>query len=237
MSNNNFKQLLPFTRDGVELKTWLDKHQDKLRNQRIFYILKANLEHKNVFKIGLSERGGNSAYGRLNDYYHFYGKTNKENRCHGVKLHLVLANTYNPDVENSDARVRRVETKMKAHFKDKIERGTERLKVSIDDLFSYMMEHKLLETKEVEKPTRQTPRLAEKGQASQDAVKAIIGNAKSRRGDIKYTVEFYDAFKYDQYQNATRIKTPNKELTYDELVQMRHGKRLVDEYRKRIGLN
>ena len=72
--SNNFKQLLPFNHKGVELKDWLEENSTKLRNQRIFYILKANMENKDVFKIGLSERGGNSAYGRLNDYYHFYGK-------------------------------------------------------------------------------------------------------------------------------------------------------------------
>ena len=230
--SNSFKQLLPFNREGVELKTWLENNKDKLRNQRIFYILKANMEKKDVFKIGLSERGGNSAYGRLNDYYHFYGKTQKNNNCYGVKLHLVLANTWSPDVENSDARVRRVETKMKAHFKSKIERGTERFAVSVDDLFNYMMEANLLEEKEIEKTVRRTPRLAEKGQASQDAVKRIITHhlPKTRAGSITYEVEFYDSFKYDKNQKATPVKMPNKTLTFDQLVGMRHGKRVADEY-------
>ena len=151
---------------------------------------------------------------------------------HGVKLYLVLANTWNPDVENSDARVRRVETKMKAHFKSKIERGTERFAVSVDDLFNYMMEENLLEEKEIEKPVRRTPRLAEKGQASQDALKKIISHnlPKTRRGKITYEVEFHESLKYDKDQKATRVKIPNKTLTYDELVGMRHGKRLADEY-------
>ena len=86
--SNNFKQLLPFTRKGVELKDWLEKHKDKLKNQRIFYILKANMENKDIFKIGISERGDTSAYGRLNDYYHFYGTTMR-GTGYGVKLHLV----------------------------------------------------------------------------------------------------------------------------------------------------
>ena len=49
--SNNFKQLLPFTRKGVELKDWLEKHKGDLKNQRIFYILKANMENKDIFKI------------------------------------------------------------------------------------------------------------------------------------------------------------------------------------------
>ena len=85
MSNNNFKILLK-SKAGVELKKWLDDNAPKLKNQRIFYILKANLEKGDVFKIGLSERGGNSAYGRLNDYYHFYGKTKAQTRTTLVKV-------------------------------------------------------------------------------------------------------------------------------------------------------
>ena len=55
---NNFKVLLK-NKEGVELKTWLNdkENQKKLQNQRIFYILKANLEKGDVYKIGLSERG------------------------------------------------------------------------------------------------------------------------------------------------------------------------------------
>ena len=43
MSNNNFKILLKSKR-GVELKKWLDDNAPKLKNQRIFYILKANTQ-------------------------------------------------------------------------------------------------------------------------------------------------------------------------------------------------
>ena len=241
MANNNFKQLLPFNREGKELKTWLEANKDKLKNQRIFYILKANMEKGDIYKIGLSERGGNSAYGRLNDYFHFYGVTKKGHPCYGVRLHLVLANTFNPDVENSDARVRRVETKMKAHFKaeDKNARGSERFKVGIDDLFNYMMDNKLLDTTETVTNVRRTPRLAEKEQGAQDAVKRIVTHnmPKTRRGHITYEVEFYKSFKYDRNQVATPFQTPNKTLTYDEIVQLRHGSRTVDAYNKKHAFN
>ena len=239
MSNNNFKILLKNKR-GEELIDWLNKEGHKLKNQRIFYILKANLEKGDVYKIGLSERGGNAAYGRLKDYYHFYDKSTSSNPCKGVKLYLVLANTYNADVDNPNARVRRVETKMKAFLKQKIGsvRGDERFKISISELFKYMEDNKLLEEEEIEKPTRQTPRLKEKGQGSQDAVAGIIGHKKLRNGIIKFNVEFLNAFKYDRNEKPTKLpnKMPNKILTYDELIGYRHGKRKVDEYIKREGL-
>ena len=234
--NNNFKQFLPFTRQGVELKDWLEKNKDKLKKQRIFYILKANMENKDVYKIGISERGDSSAYGRLNDYYHFYGTT-KAGTCYGVKLHLVLANTFNPDVALSDSRVRYVETKMKAYFKaiEKNERGSERFKVSIDELFNYMIDNKLLEAPEKETVVRQSPRVVLTGQRTQDAVKSIVTHIlpKTRRGIIKYEVEFYKARVYDRNQNSKVKQMPNKILTFDQLVGMRDGKQKVDEYNKK----
>lgn len=232
--SNNFKQLLPFNHKGVELKDWLEKHKGELKNQRIFYILKANMESKDIFKIGLSERGGQSAYGRLMDYYHFYGKSS-QGGCYGVRLHLVLANTWNPDVQNSDARVRRVETKMKAHFSNVERRGSERFAVSIEELFKYMTDNNLLKEEEIERSVRRTPRLAEKGQGAQDAVKSIVTHIlpKTRRGVVKYEVEFHESFTYDKNQKATKKKMSNKVLTYDELVGMRHGKKTVDEYNKK----
>jgi len=111
--NNNFKVFLK-NKKGTELKPWLEEHKDDLKNHRIFYILRAKLERGDVFKIGLSERGDNSAYGRLNDYYHFYGETKKQfpnpNPCMGVRLHLVVGNLFNPSVQTSDSKVRQMET-------------------------------------------------------------------------------------------------------------------------------
>ena len=234
--SNNFKQLLPFTRKGVELKDWLEKHKDKLKNQRIFYILKANMENKDIFKIGISERGDTSAYGRLNDYYHFYGTTMR-GTCYGVKLHLVLANTFDANVNHSDSRVRYVENKVKAHFKaiEKRERGSERFRVSIDELFNYMIDNNLLKAPEKETVVRQSPRVAESGQRTQDAVKSIVTHIlpKTRRGAIKYEVEFYKARVYDRNQNSKVKQMPNKILTFDQLVGMRDGKQKVDEYNKK----
>ena len=118
--------------------------------------------------------------------------------------------------------------------KGKKERGSERFKISINDLFAYI-DNTLPETEEVEKPTRQTPRLKEKGQGSQDAVARIVTHTKNRNG-VKFEVEFMQAFKYDRNQVATKFKMPNKKLTYDELIGYRHGKRLVDEYIKKHNL-
>ena len=67
---------------------------------RIFYGVKAAFEkNTNVYKIGISERGEHAAKGRLIDYVYSYGIADKNNTCKGVKIYLVLANYFNPDVE------------------------------------------------------------------------------------------------------------------------------------------
>jgi len=70
MNTNNFKELLR-TKTGVELSNWIENNKDKLYNQRIFYVVKANLEQKDTYKIGISEKSGNGAYQRLKDYFHY----------------------------------------------------------------------------------------------------------------------------------------------------------------------
>jgi len=238
MGGNNFKILHPFDKNGTELKTWLDANKSKLANQRIFYILRAKMEKNDVFKIGISERGGQSAYGRLKDYYHFYGQSN-QGGCYGVKIHLILANTFDPNVQTSDSNVRRVETKMKAAPFKKA-RGSERLEASISDIYEYMKEHNLLNVKEDSNPVRQTPRLKELGQSSTDTVKQILGHnlPKTRSGQIKYTTEFAVSIRYDRNNKPLPAKKmPNKELTYDQLVQLRNGRHLADEYNKKHNLN
>ena len=127
---------------------------------------------------------------------------------------------------------------MKAHFKaeDKNARGSERFKVGIDDLFNYMMDNRLLGGEDKVTNVRRTPRLAEKGQATQDSVKRIVTHflPKTRRGgQITYEVEFEKSFKYDRNQVALPYKMPNKTLTYDGVVQLRRGSTMVDAYRKK----
>tara|TARA_R110002073_G_scaffold25707_2_gene84873 strand:+ start:6283 stop:6984 length:702 start_codon:yes stop_codon:yes gene_type:complete len=230
MSNNRFKIFYSSTR-GCELNSWLLGNRDKLKNQRIFYVVRAALDkEREVYKIGISEQGDNSAISRLYDYVHFYGVTNKKNSCQGVRLHLVMANTYNPDVEAKHAAVRRLETKVKAEFADRRERGEERIHCTIHELFDYLATISNIE--DVEKKVRQTPRLLEKGQASNEAVDSIVGHEKTRRGVTKYEVHFMKGFKYDKNDKQIPFERENKFLTYDEIIQLRHGKIKIDQYIK-----
>ena len=245
--SNRFQILLK-NEKGIELSDWLSQKSivfkgksnlESLKNMRIFYIVKAAFEKdSNVYKIGISERGKHAAKGRLIDYVYSYGiadKPNAENKnpCKGVKIYLVLANHFNPDVTAANSYVRKLETNVKNEFKLMRDRGEERLNVPIDELFDYLEETYSLFEGDTEMVTKKTPRLAEKGQAARDAVKNIVDEKVDRRGVTKYEVEFSDiAFKYDGGENQKQNKRPNEDLTYAEIVQLPRGKQLLDEFIK-----
>ena len=225
MNTNNFKELLR-TKTGVELSKWIEENKHKLYNQRIFYVVKANLEQKDTYKIGISEKSGNGAYQRLKDYFHYYGTTTKTNPCKGVKLYLVLANTFNPDVSSANSKIRKLETLLKRNFKDFRERGDERINININDLFRNLEKVDLIT--ETEKPIRQSSRLLEQG--SLDTIHKIVGKTILKDKSVKYTVEFKNVVLLDKNEASSRAKLKNKSLTYDELIGFRNGKRLADEY-------
>lgn len=224
--------------DGVELGPYIRKHKAELKNKRIFYVVRPNLEQgENIFKVGISERGDNSAIGRLLDYVYFYGVTDKKNKCLGCKLHVLLANTFNPDVEYSKSAVRKLETRVLREFEDKRERGRERLKVPLETLLEYLRVAKYntkdtepLIAADTEVEVRRTPRLAEKEQAASAAIKRIVREVKGRRGNVKFEVEFMDGFRYDVNQRQVPFKRTNEVLTYDQIVQLPRGKMLLDTF-------
>ena len=241
--SNRFLVLLK-DKEGVELDTWLRRKSDvfpnqtnleSLDNMRIFYIVKAAFEEDtNVYKIGISERGDHAAKGRLIDYTYYYGTADKKNDCKGVKIYLVLANRFNPDVTIANSFVRKLETRVKAEFKEARNRGAERLDVPIEKLFKYLEKTTNLDGDDTEIETRKTPRLLEKGQAARDAVKSILETVTDRKGNVKYKVEFSEiAFKYNEDENRKQSRRNNEILTYEQIVQLPRGKQVLDEYIKR----
>jgi hypothetical protein len=241
--SNRFQVLLK-DKEGVELDTWLrqkskvfpnQSNLESLNNMRIFYIVKAAFEaDTNVYKIGISERGEHAAKGRLIDYTYYYGTADKKNDCKGVKIYLVLANRFNPDVTIANSFVRKLETRVKDQFKEARDRGAERLDVPIEELFEYLEETTNLDGDDTEIETRKTPRLREKGQAARDAVKSILETVTDRKGNVKYKVEFSEiAFKYNEDDNQRKSRRGNEILTYEQIVQLPRGKQLLDEYIKK----
>lgn len=223
--DNKFKVLYKNNR-GIELDTFLNQNRAVLHKKRIFYVIKANLDDKQVYKIGISEKGDGAATARLLDYVYNYGVSDDGNKCKGVKLYLLLANVYNPDVSEADAAVRKLETKAKAHLKQYRERGHERFRINIDDLLKYLETQELIA--DTENTVRKTPRLAAKEQGSKDAVKEIVGHVTDRRGVTKFDVSFL------KYKDGTElVEQANKKLTYEQIIKLRHGKSTADTYIKK----
>lgn len=236
MHSNHFK-VLYYNKKGLELDTFMRRVGDKLNNTRIFYIISTKVDDYAVWKIGLSERGANSSFGRLKDYVHNFGKTDKDHPCRGVKIYVCLSNRYNVDVSNPNAAVRKLETKMKRDFKDKMVRGNERIGygVTIDEIFSYLESNEFVShLEDTERPVRQTPRLKEKNQGANDAVDKIVDHDINRRGDVIFEVQFKETIVYDSNQSSSKKRLPNKKLKYDELIEYRNGKTRVDEYLKNL---
>ena len=153
----------------------------------------------------------------------------------GVRLHLVIGNLFNPSVQTSDSKVRQIETKMIQSL-GKAERGRERFKISIDNLFKTIEDLGFLNEDEQAEATKRSSRVLKQNKASKDTVKAIVVRKIDSQGKLKFEVEFYDYLKPDQDKSlkGKLTKQNNKFMSYDELVQLREGKRLVDAYMKRL---
>ena len=118
----------------------------------------------------------------------------------------------------------------------KAERGRERFKISIDNLFKTIEDLGFFNEDEQAEATKRSSRVLKQNKASKDTVKAIVGRKIDSQGKLKFEVEFYDYLKPDQDKSlkGKLTKQNNKFMSYDELVQLREGKRLVDAYMKRL---
>ena len=99
------------SQDGIELKQWLDVQSNRrmLDNKRILYVVRANIDNSLIkFGIGGVEHGGTSAFGRLLQYINYYGEGG-EFDCKGIKLFLIVANEYNPNVDGKNSAIFRKE--------------------------------------------------------------------------------------------------------------------------------
>ena len=148
---------------------------------------------------------------------------------------MLLGNVFSPDVTFADSFVRRLETKVKRQFKDKRERGDERIHVPLPELFQFLKENNAIT--DIERDVRQTPRLAGKEQGASSAVKRIVSHSTNRRGVELFEIEYMQGFKYDTNDKQIPFKRSNEKLPYNEIIQLPRGKTLVDEYIKKHNIS
>ena len=121
---------------------------------------------------------------------------------------------------------------MKQDFKDYSipNRGNERFDVSLDVIFDYLEERGVNE--DTERPVRQTPRVQESNIGSNDAVEEILGHKLSKKLGISFLVRFKKSRMYASDETSKLGRRPNKYMYYDDIIQLRNGKTLLDEYIK-----
>ena len=128
------KVLLPFTSEGVSLKTWLASNQSKIKDKDLVYFVKPpqrgkarnTRTTKGLYKIGKQE-ANKTGGGRLSGYNNIYGDEFGE-----VKLNYVKIIEKRQSGEAGTKRVRKVESNIhKLLADDKVlGRGNEMFKVS-----------------------------------------------------------------------------------------------------------
>ena len=107
--------------------------------------------------------------------------------------------------------------------------------MSIENIFKVLEDLKLLKGDEETGNLKRSERILEMNQASKDTIKRIVGHDVDRGKKLKFEVEFYDYIHYDKNEKAEDKprKQPNRKLTYEQLVQLREGKKIANEYIKK----
>lgn len=125
--------------NGILLDKFLDRNKAKLKGYRVFYIVSSFAE-KDVYKFGIHL--GKNPQSRLNSYVISYGRKDNSNSCKGVKLHYLIGTKYNEQTTNTNTMVFKLEDYLKKVFKDRILRGSERLRIPFREIMNVVKDFK-----------------------------------------------------------------------------------------------
>jgi len=239
--SNKVKTLFE-SKDGIELKQWLDVQSNRrlLDDKRILYVVRANIDNSLVkFGIGGVEHGGTSAFGRLLQYINYYGEGG-EFDCKGIKLFLIVANEYNPNVDGKNSAIFRKEKYLKSQLKgDTMSgRGTERVTTNIRKLFNLIFQTSNKTDEDIEVERRKTERLEQANITSEDQVMKVTAHVTPKgTGKTLYRVHWSRPYVLtEKVREKGRMVTKTKEIsttdeTYKNLINFRDGKEKADEYK------
>jgi len=121
-------------KNGIDLYKWLTENDEKIKKQRLLYIISTKAEPE-IIKIGISNKSG-----RIWSYVNTHGITNKKNKCEGVNLYFIASTEYNPNTSDGNSEVANIEKKVKNYmkrtnrlinqiYKNKYIRGDERFEI------------------------------------------------------------------------------------------------------------
>lgn len=231
---------------GVELKPWIynKANQKLLKDKRILYVVRANIDNSLIkFGVGGVEHGGTGAEGRLRQYVNYYGEGG-EFDCRGVKLFLIVANEYNPNVEGKNSAVFRKEKFLKAQLRgDTLSgRGTERVTTNIRKLFNLIHTQSNKTDEDIEIERRKTERLNQANITAEDQVMKVTAHITPSKGTGKTLYRTHWSRPYILTERKRdkdgKLVTTEKEVfttdeTYKNLINFTDGKQKADEYKEK----
>jgi hypothetical protein len=231
-------------KDGTELKPWLDKESNRrmLDNKRILYVVRANIDNSLVkFGIGGVEHGGTSAFGRLLQYVNYYGEGG-EFDCKGIKLFLIVANEYNPNVDGKNSAIFRKEAFLKKQLRgDTLSgRGTERVTTNIRKLFNLIYQTSNKTDEDLELERRKSERLEQSNITADDQVMKVTAHITPKTGTGKTLYRTHWSRPYNlttkEPDKDGKMVTKKKQVyttdeSYKNLINFRDGKEKADEYK------
>ena len=231
-------------RNGVELKPWLytESNRRLLDNKRILYVVRANIDNSLIkFGIGGVEHGGTSAFGRLLQYVNYYGEGGQFD-CLGIKLFLIVANEYNPNVDGKNSAIFRKEKFLKAQLRgDTLSgRGTERVTTNMRKLFNLIFQTSNKTDEDIELERRKTQRLEQANITSEDQVMKVTAHVTPKTGKGKTLYRTHWSRPYILTEKVRdkdgKLVTREKEVfttdeSYKNLIKFRDGKEKADEYK------
>ncbi len=89
---------------------FLKKMRPKLKNSRLFYIIRPEMDGK--LKFGVAFGKGHRALGRLKAYAISYGQRSSTNKCSGVKCMYLEKTAYKPGLDYTHSLVYRIERRV-----------------------------------------------------------------------------------------------------------------------------
>lgn len=180
------KQLQEWSEQGVDIELFLDRHEKKLREEpiRLFYVISPNGQ-PGIYKIGIAGDSTGEPLSRIKEYFLFYGKQSRTNKCTGAKVHFVHTTAYIKDTEKTKSEVWKLEKKMKDALAKYAVRGAEWMKTSLSRIRTEY-EKAIGSIKEVETLKRRSLR----DRATLDK-RDIVQKQKERSQRIRTTTQYF----------------------------------------------
>ena len=180
------KQLQEWNEEGVDIELFLNRHEKKLHKEpiRLFYVISPNGQ-PGIYKIGIAGDSTGEPVSRIKEYFLFYGKVSRTNKCTGAKVHFVHTTAYIKNTTKTNSEVWKLEKKIKDALSKHAIRGDEWMKTSLDTI-KKEYDKAIGNIKEIETITRRSLR----DRSTRDK-REIVQKQKERSQRTRTTTQYF----------------------------------------------